>query len=428
MQESHLSAAPQRTGNVIVAVALLVLMAVGGYFRFVGQNWDDFTSLHPDERFLMQVASGIGGPTTLSYTDPAGLTQEQADQRALCYERYPATSGIGGYFDAACSPWNPQNVGFGTFVYGTLPTFSTRAVAEVIAGLSSDQSWLTFYPIHLAARLVSGISELLIILVVFSIGLRLHGKWVGLLAAALYTLTVFSIQQAHFGTSDPMANLFAALSILFAVCVQRDGKLRDYFFFGLAFGCALASRINLLPLVGLIFVASAVRLLPVFARGVAGYEREAHWTQSAVGIILAGVATLVAFRLLNPYAFNGPGIFGLTPNSAWLDEVGKARYFISGEWDAPPNWQWIARPRYLFPLWNMVAYGMGVALGITAVLSTIVALWRLVRGKPGALVNAVPLAWIVAYFGYMGLQWVMTMRYYLPLYPALVVMAAWGLA
>ncbi len=428
MLESHSNAAPQRTGNLIVAVALLVLVAVGGYFRFVGQNWDDFSSLHPDERFLMQVASGIGGPTTLSYSDPAGLTEEQAAQRTLCYQRYPTTSGIGGYFDADCSPWNPQNVGFGTFVYGTLPTFSTRAVAEIMAGLTTDQSWLTFYPIHLAARLVSGVSELLIILVVFSIGLRLHGKWVGLLAAALYTLTVFSIQQAHFGTSDPMANLFTALSILFAVCVQRDGKLRDYVFFGLAFGCALASRINLLPLVGLIFVASAIRLLPVFGRGVAGYEREAHWTQSAVGIILAGVATLVAFRLLNPYAFNGPGIFGLTPNRAWLDEVGKARYFISGDWDAPPNWQWIARPRYLFPLWNMVAYGMGLALGITAVLSTIVALWRLVRGKPGALVNAVPLAWFVAYFGYMGLQWVMTMRYYLPLYPALVVMAAWGLA
>jgi len=152
------------------------------------------------------------------------------------------------------------------------------------------------------------------------------------------------------------------------------------------------------------------------------------WTQSAVGIVLAGLATLIAFRLFNPYAFNGPGIFGLVPNSQWLDEVGKARYFVSGDWDAPPNWQWIARPRYLFPLWNMVAYGMGLGLGITAVLATLAGLWRLIRGKPGALANAVPLAWIVAYFGFMGGQWVMTMRYYLPLYPTLAVMAAWGLA
>ncbi|MBE0688983.1 MAG: glycosyltransferase family 39 protein, partial [Anaerolineae bacterium] len=429
MQESNLRAAePRRTGNVIVAVALVALMLIGGYFRFVGQNWDDFTSLHPDERFLMQVSSGIGGPTTLSYADPGSLTPELAEQQAMCMQRYPATNGIGGYFDAACSPYNPQNVGFGTFVYGTLPTFSARAVAEFTAALTGDQSWLSFYPMHLMARLVSGLSEMMVIVVVFSMGLRLHGKWVGLLAAALYSLTVFSIQQAHFGTSDPMANLFTALSILFAICVQRDGKLRDYVFFGIAFGMALASRINLLPLVGLIFVATAIRLLPMFGRGLAGHEREAQWTQSAVGIILAGVATLIVFRLFNPYAFNGPGIFGIVPNSQWLDEVGKARYFISGDWDAPPNWQWIARPRYLFALWNMVAYGMGLALGVTAVLATIAGLWRLVRGKPGALANAVPLAWIVAYFGFMGGQWVMTMRYYLPLYAAMSVMAAWGLA
>ncbi|MEO0565497.1 MAG: hypothetical protein AAF125_25545, partial [Chloroflexota bacterium] len=42
------------TSNLVVAVLLALVLAVGGYFRFVGLNWDDYTHLHPDERFLTQ--------------------------------------------------------------------------------------------------------------------------------------------------------------------------------------------------------------------------------------------------------------------------------------------------------------------------------------------------------------------------------------
>jgi YYY domain-containing protein len=418
---------PAISGNIIVALLLSVIILIGGYFRFVGLNWDDYTYLHPDERFLMQVASGLGGAHSLTYTNPADLTPDQIAQRDRCLARYPDTNGVGTYFDAECSTYNPFNIGFSTFVYGTLPTFTHRAMAELFVNVTGDPSWTQFYQIQLPSRLVSAIAEMLVIVVVFCAGLRAHDKWIGLLAAALYSFTAFSIQQAHFGTSDPMANLFSALSILFAICVQRDGKLRDYALFGVAFGCALASRINLLPLVGLIFVAAALRVMPAFARGVGRMDRDEVLTQHGVGLLMAGLTTLVVFRLLNPYAFMGPGVFGILPNERWLDEVGKARYFVSGDWDAPPNWQWVARPRYLFALWNMVAWGMGIAFGVAAWASAAVGLWRLIRGRSGALANAIPLAWIVAYFALIGGQWVMTMRYYLPLYPALAVLAAWGL-
>ncbi len=41
-----------------------------------------------------------------------------------------------------------------------------------------------------------------IVLICFLIGVKLHDKWVGLLAAFLYGMAVFSIQMAHFGTAD----------------------------------------------------------------------------------------------------------------------------------------------------------------------------------------------------------------------------------
>ena len=51
--------------DVLVGVLLVLVMRIGGYFRFVGQNWDDYTHWHPDERFLTQVVSALDGPLSL---------------------------------------------------------------------------------------------------------------------------------------------------------------------------------------------------------------------------------------------------------------------------------------------------------------------------------------------------------------------------
>ena len=31
---------------------LILILLLGGYLRFNGMNWDNFSALHPDERFL----------------------------------------------------------------------------------------------------------------------------------------------------------------------------------------------------------------------------------------------------------------------------------------------------------------------------------------------------------------------------------------
>jgi YYY domain-containing protein len=431
--------------NLLVGFLLVVTMFVGGYFRFVGLNWDDFTHLHPDERFLTDVSQGLGG--RLAPSDGSSDDYTPETQIQTCVERYPSTGGVGGFFDALCSTWNPHNAnpGHGMYVYGTLPLFMTRATADIVVPLSewwahnissrfdptlSDYSgyqWLTYDGIHLIWRYLSALGEMAVIIVVFCIGLRLHSKWVGLVGAWLYACTVFSIQLSHFATTDALSNLFCAVSILFAVCVQRQGRLRDYVFFGMAFGAALASRINLLPLVGLIMLAAILRTMPAFDRHTVGGERERLIVKHLLGLVLAGLATLIVFRLTNPYTFNGPGILGLSLNPRWLQDIATAQSLVSGAIDSPPNFQWVARTPYLFPWWNMVMWGMGLPLGLAAWGSFIWAIYRLVTGKQGATLNILLIAWVTVYFGYMGRNWVTTMRYFIPIYPALVTLAAWGI-
>ena len=414
------------TSSVVVFVLLLFTMFAGGYFRFVSLNWDDYVRFHPDERFLSGVASSLGRPLStfmLTHATPE-LNQAQYD---TCMARYPETQGAGGFFDAECSLMNPHNLGSGLYVYGTLPLFVTRWAGEAAVSITGDPIWTSYDGVHLVWRLFSAISDMLVVLVVFAIGTQIHGKWTGLVASMLYAATAFAIQQAHFGTTDAMTNLFVALALWFAVRVQACGELADYALYGVAFGAALASRINVAPLVGVILLAAILRVLPAFDTRLPSGERKRIWWGNGAGLVLAGFLTLLVFRVFNPYAFMGPGFFGLRPNPEWLADIGEAQHLVSGAAEMPPNWQWVGRPSYVFPIANMILWGMGVAFGLAGFLSTIWALIRVVRGKAGATKNLLLVAWIVAYMLLFGRSWVMSMRYYLPLYPALAVVAAWGL-
>ena len=432
--------------DVLVGVALVLVMLLGGYFRFVGQNWDDFTHLHPDERFLTDVASSIGG--NIRSTAPGGAIEQQA-QVDRCLARYPATGGVGTYFDAECSTLNPHNAGKGLYVYGTLPLFLARGAGdllievpillnEVINSLEEntflpdlgiefnvDTSLNTYSGVHLVWRTISALAEMSAILVVFLIGVQLHNKWVGLLAATLYAGAVFSIQVAHFGTADATTNFFTVLGILFAVRVQMQGKLLDYALFGVAFGAALACRVNIAPLAGLVVLAAMVRGLPVLDYDVAASERWRLIWRNGAGLVIAGVVSILIFRIFNPYAFMGPGFLGLTPNPRWLADIAQARHLVSGAAEMPPNWQWTGRTPWLFALNNMVTWGMGLAFGLTGLAGWVWSGYRLLRGREGALRNLLPFVWFLVYFGWLGANWVATMRYFLPVYPVMALMAAW---
>ena len=412
---------PLARADVFVGLMLVLVMLVGGYFRFMGQNWDDFTHLHPDERLLTDVASSLN--TSLRPTEPNPIDHQT--QLETCRVRYPDTNGAGSYFDAQCSLLNPHNVDKGLYVYGTLPVFLARGAGDVVAQITGSTVWTSYSGVHLVWRSLSAFAEMAVILLVFLIGLRLHGKWVGLLAAALYAAAVFSIQQAHFGTVDAMSNLFATLAIYFAVRVQDEGGFGNYALFGLALAAALASRVNLAPLAGLVVLAAIIRALPALDAGTEGREREKLILQNTAGLMLAGAVTLVGFRVMNPYAFMGPGILGLTPNPRWLADIAQAQHLVSGAAEMPPNWQWVARTPYLFPLSNMSLWGMGIALAVAGWAGWLWSGWRALRGRPGAVRNLLLVMWVLVYFGWLGRNWVSSMRYFLPLYPVLALLAAW---
>src|SRR4030042_1018675 len=151
--------------DLAVAVLFLVAVAAAVYFRSVGLNWDENQHLHPDERFLTMVETGIAPVKSLSE-----------------------------FFDSARSPLNPVNRGYGFFVYGTLPIFAVRYVGEALRQTGYGE-------ITMVGRQLSALCDLGAILFLFVMARRLYGDRVAVLAALLSAAAVLPIQQAHFFTN-----------------------------------------------------------------------------------------------------------------------------------------------------------------------------------------------------------------------------------
>ncbi len=444
-----------------VVAALIAILALAAFLRFPAlefapdkenpdqkiltfRSWDGDQHLHPDERFLTMVSSAIRLP-----------------------------SSIGEYFDTDASPMNPYNNNFGSFVYGTAPLFIVRLTAE-LAHMTD------YWNIHMVGRILSALFDLFTCLMVFFIGRRLFGVKVGLFAALMYALAVLPIQQSHFMTVDAFGNVPLVLAFWFTLDIAEGKRgVWAYIWAGVAFGLAVASRINFATFAAIIVLAALLRLATLLnpikrialqssdaARETKTYgadadsvggepatnapaptrtltlgplifeieareraadalpadetERAHFWNALvfvAVGLFLAALASLLTFRVAQPYAFKG--LFSLNPK--WLDDMKFISELIGGQIDYPPSHQWTGRAAYLFPLYNIFNYGLGFPGALAAFGGFIVGVYEILRHRQwNHLLMAL---WVGGFFLYLGQQFVLVIRYYLPLYPFFAIYA-----
>ena len=405
---------------------MVALLVMGALLRLTNLNWDQFTHIHPDERFLTMVTSAMNLPASL-----------------------------GQFLNSAESPMNPYNIGYDFFVYGTLPLFVVRVVAEVAQKINEfAQIWesspgvpimMTGYDgVHLVGRFMSGLFDLGVVWLVYLIGRRLYSSRVGLLSAALYTFAVLALQQAHFYTVDTFATFFAALTFLFAVRVAQgaDPTRRSgwgaYVALGASLGASLACRINLAPMAAIALLAAGIRAWDELSdtRTMGDGKRPAGWTSNMVQATLFRLTLMVllagiTFRILQPYSFAGNSLLSFSLSDGFRDSMRTIGHIIRGDADQPPMHQWANRTPFVFPWTNMVIWGMGLFLGLAAWAGWAVAAYQIVRGmtvRPNPhMVKAhlLPVAWVGGMFVYHSMQFSYTMRYYLPIYPMLIMLGAW---
>jgi len=409
----------QKLPGLAFEACLVVLIVTGIFFRFNWVNWSQDTNLHPDEYGLTSTLTQLAIPKDLGdYFNTRISTLSP-------YQKY----------DLAGQP--TQNGPDNRMRWGQLPMTIIRLAGELSGNTGYGE-------IRLLGRKLSALADTLTLFLIFMIGLKLYGRKVGLLAAALSALAVMQIQQSHFMTVDNFGGFFTTLG-LFA-CVQIAGRppvVREqgqnryraapsnwvwYLVFGTAFGMALACKVNLLPVGGLVLVAAFISIADLKLKSLTDLQRILG--VAAVLLALTFMTAAIIFRVTQPMSFRAKTgdttLFSLQPNQDWVDSMQVASAESSGEGGGPPAEQWAHRPAILFPLTNMVMWGMGLPLGLAVWLAFGAALWQVLRGKNWRS-HLLPLVWAGGYFLFMGTRWVKSVRYFLPIYPFLCLLAAWGL-
>jgi YYY domain-containing protein len=397
------------------ALFLLVILVAAAWVRSYNIDWDEGTHLHPDERYLTMVVS------------------------ALQFPENPAQ-----YWNTAESTLNPVNMGYTGYVYGTLPLLMTRVVAEwvdsacvnppnsfgvvsrvVLLNASApcyEGQYTGYSGIHFVGRALSALADLATLIALALLARALYGDKTALLAAALYAFAVLPIQHAHFFVVDSFATVFVAWTLYFAVCAVQYRKPWLLLPAGLTTGLAVASKISVWPLAGIVALAALLHREPS--------DEEPRYRfvllpTPAIAVVFSGILAALAFRVAQPYAFTGPSFFGVHILPAWMNTMKDAQELANGLRDVPFGHQWTARTPIIFPLLNMIFWGMGLPLGIAVWIGWGVMGWHLVRRREWQ--HALIWVWGTLFFLYQGTQWVKSMRYLLPVYPVFTVFGAWVL-
>ncbi|SVE33083.1 uncharacterized protein METZ01_LOCUS485937, partial [marine metagenome] len=184
-------------------------------------------------------------------------------------------------------------------------------------------------------------------------------------------------------------------------------------------GLALASKLSSAFVVLFVITYLSVRLI----RDYLADRRRPRWQLLVAGLLVSGLVSTLTFRIAQPYAFSGSNILDFRLAQDFLNAINQQRQIQEGTYDWPPGIQWASTLPYLFPLKNIVLWGLGFPLGLAALASLIFAIYRLVVRNDWPLF--LPVLWIVLYFIYFGALVLKTMRYYQPIYPMLVMLVAW---
>jgi dolichyl-phosphate-mannose-protein mannosyltransferase len=221
-------------------------------------------------------------------------------------------------------------------------------------------------------------------------GARLFGdRRVGILAGALLAVAFLAVHYSHFALNDAPTLAPAALCLVGVAGIYRHGRRRDFALAGIALGLAIATKYT-----------GGILVVAVVAAAVAG----GRWR----GLLLAGVLTVAAFLVADPYALLDAGAFhqGLTTQTSTASEEGGklGLQHISG-------WRYYASAGTWAFGWLPSLAALGGAIGLA------------LRDRRLALI-LLP-APILLYL-YLGHQTRFFARWLLPVYPVLALLAAYA--
>ena len=221
-------------------------------------------------------------------------------------------------------------------------------------------------------------------------GRRLYGEAAGITAALFYAIAPLAVQHGHFATVDVPATFFVAGSIFFAVRHLQPSSCRprDLLWCGLWAGFAMATKYN---------------AILVILAGIAAWRLTEDRPIKAL-LILFGVAVL-------GFLVGCPAVF-LNPQGTREAIAYESVHASTGHGDVFAATQ----PALLYHAFFNLRWSLGWPL---LIVSGVAVGYALYRRRPG---DWLLLAFLIPFYGLIGLAQIKFARYTLPLFPPLALL------
>lgn len=200
-------------------VILVFLIIIGGFLRFYNLNWGAPFYFHPDER---NVASSI-----------SQLSTESLNPNFFAYGSLPI---------------------YAIFFAGLFFNFLTKCA------FSFSECSVSFEQAVIISRIFSATLGTVLIVIVYLLGVKLSGKFTGLLASFFVVFSVGLIQFSHFGTFEMWTAVFSTLQLLAAVDYFKTGSKKSFYLMAVLTGALTAIKISNLALIVVALFSIVLRL------------------------------------------------------------------------------------------------------------------------------------------------------------------------
>ena len=392
--------------NFLLVGLLLAALAL----RLYGIDWDEGRGFHPDERSFYMRAGDMLCILTAGPEDDGPYCSAAHLRSLLSGEHFegmePGLPDFRTALSAERSPLNPRWFPLGSALIYALALL--RSILEPFVDWGVME-------LRFAGRTLAAVADVGSVWLLYLIGRRMYGPWVGVLAAAFAAFAVVHIQHTHFYRPEPFTVL-ASLGALWAMLrFVGSGRARDAALLGALVGLAMAPKVSVAPI-----LAPLTLTFLWVAKDRAGRVwsdmRPADIARVIPLAALAGSLALATFFVSTPYALlDFANFIGDIREQAGM--AGEAGRF-------PFTWQYADTPAFVYQIRQTAVWGLGLPLGILAWFAVPFTGWLAWRGGLAQRSDLLLLAWVVPAFVFLELFEVKFLRYVFPLLPFCILMAA----
>ncbi|MCL4366639.1 glycosyltransferase family 39 protein [Patescibacteria group bacterium] len=273
-----------------IALIIIILFGIGGFFRFYNLNWDQGHYFHPDER---NIANAVVKIHFFDHLDPE------------------------------------------FFAYGGLSIYLYRAAGEVMVSLTHDPTWLSDWgKIDVIGRFFSALFASLTIIPLYFLGRRVFNQKLAIITITLWTFAPSAIQTAHFDVTESILTLLIVVIALLSVELLEKPSIKKYSLTGAVLGLSLAAKTTAISFLAFPGVAWLVEIFK---------NRRFHLGKIwHVTFLLE--AMIIIFLLFSPYT--------VINNQKFLESMDYESGVVTGRLIVPYTLQFTNTPPYLYQLIN----------------------------------------------------------------------------